>query len=186
MAKNIYEITDTVITKNMETQEVEMIVEKSTKSIKIEKEEGYIKIYLKDIAKLHGLAPQQNQFLFELFSMAGWNTNEIQLSVGKKRELVSKLGTSMQTLNNAISMLIKKDILLKKDTGLYTLNPFLFGKGDWNSVKALRLTIGYDFFTGEKTIEAEQQEVKTKIEREWDITAEIDNEIKEMIAESII
>lgn len=186
MSKIHYESSETIITKDLTTQEATHLTEKTTRTVKVASEDAYIKVYLKDISMLHGLAPQQNLFLYELFNMASWNTNEIQLSVGKKKQLVDKLNTSMQTLNNAISKLVKKDILIKQDTGLYTLNPFLFGKGDWNSVRNLRLTIGYDFLTGEKTIEAEPTTQKTKIEREWELVEGIETEIEEMIETGII
>ena len=186
MGKVMYETTETTITRDLLTQEATHVVEKTNRSVHLGSEAHYIKIYLKDIGKLHDLSPQNNKFLYEFFSMANWNTNELQITAGKKNELAQKHETSKAVIDNIISKLTKKDILIKKGTGLYILNPYLFGKGEWSQIKALRLTIDYDLMTGEKSIQAEPTTPKTKIEREWDTMTKIESEIEEMVAMSLI
>lgn len=44
--------------------------------------------------------------------------------------------------------------MFRADIGVYTLNPYLFGKGDWQDISRLRLEINYDDIKGKtfKTI----------------------------------
>jgi hypothetical protein len=181
-----YETTETTITRDLTTQEATHVSEKTSRSLRLESEDAYVKVYLKDISRLHDLSPQSNKFLYEFFSMANWNTNELQITAGKKNELAQKYETSKAVIDNVISKLTKKQIIIKKGTGLYILNPHLFGKGTWGSIRALRLTIDYDLETGEKTLQAEPTTPKTKIEREWDTMAAIETTIEEMIETGII
>ncbi|MDD3770336.1 MAG: replication/maintenance protein RepL [Sulfuricurvum sp.] len=175
-----YETTETIITRNLETQKATHVSEKSTRTLKVPQEDAYVKVYLKDISRLHDLSPQSNKFLYEFFSMANWNTNELQITAGKKNELAQKYNTSKAVIDNVISKLTKKNIIIKKGTGLYILNPHLFGKGTWGEIRALRLTIDYDLSTGEKSIQAEPTAPKTKIEKEWELMEGIEQEINEL------
>ena len=55
-----------------------------------------------------------------------------------------------------ISNLVKKKVIQNKGRGVYLLNTFLFGKGDWTSVKKLRMEIEWDFEKLTKNIVIEQ------------------------------
>ena len=50
---------------------------------------------------------------------------------------------SVQTISNALSQMSKAGILKRIETGVYALNPLLFGKGDWRDIQALRLKVDY-------------------------------------------
>jgi hypothetical protein len=38
---------------------------------------------------------------------------------------------------------LNKGIFFRKDTGVFLGNPMLFGKGDWNDIRQLRMTVIY-------------------------------------------
>ena len=49
-----------------------------------------------------------------------------------------------QSIDNAITKLVKGNILKRISRGTYRANPYLFGKGDWQDIARLRLEINYD------------------------------------------
>lgn len=75
--------------------------------------------------------------------MTQYNTNLVTLNKFFRSQICKTLNTTDSTVRNAISKLSKKEILLKQGTGVYMLNPMLFGKGTWESNKGLRMTIEY-------------------------------------------
>ncbi|MDP3119325.1 MAG: replication/maintenance protein RepL [Sulfuricurvum sp.] len=186
MATVNYEQTETTITKDLTTQEATHLTETVTKSIRVESEEPYIKVYTRDIHKLYDLAPMHSKFLYEFFSMADWNTHELQISGGKKAELALKYNTTKATIDNVISKLTKKDIIIKKGTGLYILNPYLFGKGTWGSIRTVRSTVDYDTETKKLIIVPEPQDPIAKVEKQWKDIEDIDAEIEDMEARGML
>jgi DNA-binding transcriptional regulator GbsR (MarR family) len=77
------------------------------------------------------------------------------MNSGIKREISKSLKMGYQTVSNSLNILSKKGIIKRQDTGIYFLNPFLFGKGNWNTIQNLRLKINYDFISRKKTMEVE-------------------------------
>lgn len=53
-----------------------------------------------------------------------------------------------QSIDNAITKLVKGNILKRISRGTYRANPYLFGKGDWQDIARLRLEINYDEIKG--------------------------------------
>lgn len=72
----------------------------------------------------------------------------VLLPKGVKDEIVQEIGTTMPALNNALTKLCKGDILRRVSTGVYVLNPFLFGRGEWRAINAVRMTWDYDAIHG--------------------------------------
>ena len=78
----------------------------------------------------------------------------ITINSGVKRLMCRELCIkSPQTISNALSKLTKADILKRIETGVYALNPHLFGKGDWRDIEKLRLNVDYTL-DGYKTFSA--------------------------------
>lgn len=125
-----------------ETKEVDYatgeIKKKSlTTSFKSE-EPNFIKIYLEDISYLYAIPKSAGSMVYELFSYMVYNQNRIILNSSIKKEISKKLNITLQSVQNNLYKLTKKGILKKEADGIYILNPFLFGKGDWKSIKELR------------------------------------------------
>lgn len=106
-------------------------------------EPPYIKVYLKDIARLNELGKHDNSILHEIFKLAQYNTNLVTLNKYFRERICKALDTTDATVRNCISKLSKKGILIKQGTGVYMLNPNLFGHGTWENIKGLRMTIEY-------------------------------------------
>jgi hypothetical protein len=120
-------------------------------------EPSYIKVYLGDIAYLHGLPAATSTLLQELLQYVTYGTQEIGLTATFKKRIAMNTGMTMQTLNNKLQDLLKAGIIDRVAVGTFVLNPYLFGKGDWKTINELRnknihLEISYDAMTGERKI----------------------------------
>lgn len=135
------EIEQNVIT----TSDGEVLEENriSNRTQVISTEPPYIKVYLKDIARLNELGKHDNSILHEIFKLTQYNTNLVTLNKYFREQICNALNTTDATVRNCISKLNKKGILIKKGTGVYMLNPNLFGHGTWENIKGLRMTIEY-------------------------------------------
>lgn len=112
-----------------------------------EREEFYV-LFTKHVSILGNLGKRANEVLaIVLQSKVTW-TNEVLLDTVSRNEIADRLGTTIQPVKNAISELVKNDILLmKKVTGgyKYALNPHLFGRGKWNEIEDLKIQITKEF-----------------------------------------
>jgi hypothetical protein len=127
-------------------------LEKTTDIFKRSDEDGFIKLYLNDLAKLSKVQHKAMLVLFELLKIMDYH-NEISVSIGKKKDICKALdiynlvngekilGTNI--VDQHIFKLIKIGLLMRKDKGMYIANPSLFGKGKWNDIKEIRMSISY-------------------------------------------
>lgn len=120
-------------------------------------EPNYIKIYLQDISYFYEVPKGSTDLVYELFDYVTYNTHEMILNMSTKKRIAKKLETSVATVSNNLTKLVQKGIIKRVEKGIYTLNPYLFGKGDWKSVKELRtsnieLEVVYDKETGKRTL----------------------------------
>jgi hypothetical protein len=105
-------------------------------------EPDYVKLYLADVGMLSGLPGATNPILHELLKLMDYK-NRIVLNASVKREMAEELDISVKTIDNALGSLLKQNVLIRKDIGLFFGNPQLFGKGEWKNIRELRLTIHY-------------------------------------------
>jgi hypothetical protein len=106
------------------------------------KEPDYVKLYLSDIELLNNLPKWTDRILHELLRMMNYK-NQIVLNSSIKKEIAAEFKIHIKTIDNALVMLVKQGVLIRKDKGLYLGNPLLFGKGEWKDIRELRLTIHY-------------------------------------------
>ena len=138
------------------TGEVTKNASKST-TITYEKEPEYIKLYIRDIAKLSDVPAGMDKILIALVSKMGYS-NIIPAYKPVKQVIANELGISIDYVNKAITQFHKKGLLIRGARGMYVANPELFGKGKWENVKNLRLTVEYSSETmknGGKKLSAE-------------------------------
>lgn len=114
-----------------------------TKISVLETEPRYVKLYLDDLSLLNGLTQNQNNILLEIIKMTEFETNIVFLNKYNRERISKNIGSPDQTIKNCISDFSKKSILIKVATGVYKINPYLFGTGSWQKIKGLRLTIDY-------------------------------------------
>lgn len=128
----------TVIDKNGEIVESTVIAE-STKRITYNKSvfaEEFIQVYIDDMS---GFLRIDNATQAKLLALL-WKESEINLKdsskgnqiytiKANKEKWAEILDVKLQTVNNTISALLEKDLLIKKDRSVCVLNPNLFFKG---------------------------------------------------------
>ncbi len=109
---------------------------------RIPKEPDFIKLYLRDICKLKSIPATSSKLLNELLKYTSYD-NIILIPSYVKQEIAKNLNTTVGTISNALTKLVKEEILKRKGTGAYVLNPFLFGKGEWTKIRKIRMTWEY-------------------------------------------
>jgi len=126
--------------------------ENTTRIIKIPKEDNYIKVYIKTIGLLHNLPNSADKILFELLKYVNYD-NEIIINKSVKENIAKRLELSLSRINMYISNLHKEKFLIRKNRGVYILNPFIFGKGNWGDIYNLRKELELDIIFKENEIE---------------------------------
>ena len=109
----------------------------------VPREPDYVKLYLESITKLNDVQGWTDPVLHELLKLMNYR-NEIVLNAAVKKRMAVEIKISTRTIDNALSMLVKKNIIFREDTGLYKGNPFLFGKGEWREIRELRMTVVFN------------------------------------------
>jgi len=151
MARNGYDNYTEEITETENT--VEGITKKSKKktvrnrfSIRTTGEDDFIKLYLKHIGVISELPKGCPAVLFELLQYMTYaeEGQTIFLNSEIKKRIAEKLKITVDRINHTITDFVKKKIFFRLATGTYAVNPTLFGRGTWNNIKKLRLTINYD------------------------------------------
>jgi hypothetical protein len=153
--KIIYEQRELII--NNETGEVKEEI--NNKTIKIPKEDNYIKIYIKTIGLLHNLPNSADKILFELLKYVNYD-NEIIINKSVKQNIANRLNLSLSRINMYITNLYKENFLIRKNRGVYILNPFIFGKGNWKDIYNLRKKLELDIVFKEGEIEIKKSGIK--------------------------
>ena len=136
--------TETMIVKN---EHGEVIKHETTESFKYkitQKEPMFVKMYLDDIDLYSGLSDKESTIMLNLLKMTTYEDNEISLSAGKKKELGRKLNVTNNYIDKTLSKLCKKNLFIRRDTGIYKLNPYIFGYGSWDKISKLRMIVEYD------------------------------------------
>ena len=137
-------------TYNSETGEV--LSQSKISTYSIEKEPDYVNLYLHDICKVYGLEPAHSKVLTALLRFMNYQ-NMIVLLKPIKEMIAMELNISLNTLERAIVVLAKENILIRTHQSIYVVDPNLFGKGKWEDIKEIRLSITYSA-NGKKQIQS--------------------------------
>lgn len=125
-------------TKDFQTGEVVQI----EREIQIPKEPDFVKLYLNDLVLLKEVPQWVSGILYSLLKHMNYQ-NEIVLNSSIKKRIAADLGIIPKTIDNALVTFVKKSILMRQELGVYKANPYLFGKGDWNNIRKIRLQVEY-------------------------------------------
>lgn len=133
----------------VENEKGEVIEQITDQTINYGTEPDYVKLYLKDILYLRDMPTRHTALLHELLKRSSYanETDSMELCINQalKKRIKDNLGyKNLSSINNAITDLVKGKVLIRIDNGLYTFNPYLFGKGKWSNIARLRLTVTYD------------------------------------------
>jgi hypothetical protein len=135
--KFVKESTHQIVDENGELKEM-----KQSQVFAMEREPDYVKLYIDDVMKLSDIPKSASSVLFAIVKRMSYS-NDIALYAPIKREIEAELGIKEITLKKAIDVFIEKSILFRKARGLYTINPYLFGRGKWEDIKKVRLSVEY-------------------------------------------
>ena len=122
----------------------ELLGSSSEKVGVVPKEPNYVKVYLADIAHLNDLPNWVTGILYELLKRMDYSgmiilNGYVKDQIGKELKI-----TNLNTIDQALTKFVKKEILLRKGQGAYLANPWLFGKGEWQDIRAIRLQVNYN------------------------------------------
>ena len=131
----------------------EIVNKRANKTLSWGSEPPYIKMYLDDIIYLKDMPKSYSPILHEFLkrmTYAGEKEGQvIYINSSMKRRVKEALGyKNLSSINNAITDLVKSEVFIRIDTGCYLVNPYIFGKGDWQDISRLRLQINYDGIKG--------------------------------------
>ena len=142
-------------------------------SYNIGSEPPYVKVYLETILYLKDLPKGYNPVLMCILKRLPWASQEqgIAINAALKRIIAKEVECSVSRVDHAITDFVKGELLYRMDTGLYRVNPNLFGRGEWSDIAKLRLEITFDShgktFMGEIDRKNKSGEVKTeKLEKQ--------------------
>ena len=116
-------------------------------------EPPYIKLYIEDMLYMSDMPKTFTNLTYSLVKRANYANDEEGLCVALtgfvKEKICKECGwEETRSLNNALSKLVKGNILKRLGTGTYQLNPYLFGKGEWKDIENIRVTWNYDVMKG--------------------------------------
>jgi hypothetical protein len=148
--KKIHYLEESFIQDN---QTGEVIEKKTNRTVNIPKEEDYVKIYIKHINYLNNLPNGLDSIIYALLKRINYQ-NQIVINSAIKRQIAEELNKKFNTINQSITKLVKYNILIRIDTGIYLLNPIFYGKGSWREILDLRekLEINVSYQEDEYTI----------------------------------
>jgi len=110
----------------------------------IESEPHYAKTYYQDRHRLNNITKIQILVHLELSFYSSYNTNQVSLNTAIKNDICNDLNIASSTLDNALTELIKNQLMARIGTGTYLLNPFHTGKGNWSENRKIRDNISYN------------------------------------------
>lgn len=132
---------NTTIT-NLETGEFH---EQTTETItKFPKTADFVMAFTKDLGYMKELTKGEMLVMFGMLKIVN-KENEVILNKAVKERICEEFDIKITSIDVLISGLKKKQIILPKARGIYSLQPNLFGKGKWNDIKKLRMVIEWDF-----------------------------------------
>jgi hypothetical protein len=101
---------------------------------KLPQEPEYIKLYIAEIGRMHGLKAGHRDILMYVAANVGYD-GYVVLNVRRKGQIAITLGISPRSIDNALSEFVKAGLLTRLGRSDFELNPFLFGKGEWKKIR---------------------------------------------------
>lgn len=100
-------------------------------------EPAYIKLYVDDIGKLHGLKPMTREVLLYVAASMGFD-GVATLTSRRRAQIALTVGTSLQVVKNCLLECVKAGLLRHVGRSEYEPNPALFGRGNWAEIRERR------------------------------------------------
>lgn len=118
----------------------------SEKSFKLNSEENYYKTYSGKLDYLLSLPANLLKVAMCLASHAHYANEQLQIGITAdvKQVLLTELDISPKTFKNSLTQLCDGKVIFRVARSVYQINPFLFGKGKWPQIAAMRLDEKFD------------------------------------------
>ena len=141
----------------------EVMEKQEVTHIKKSAEPNYIKLYISTLLVFKDLPKNLNPILIQFLSYMSYadiaeknGGQKIYVNIDMKKDIAEKLNLSLESVNKGLFQLTKSGLFKRIGTGTYQVNPYLFGKGEWKDISAIRAT--FDFNTGEVIADIEIKE----------------------------
>lgn len=106
--------------------------------------ESFVRTYLGDIGALAKCSGSEMSIVLCCLKYVEWETNEILLTPQRRKDVAECGNHTMNTVNNGLSRLVKKNIFIRHE-GKLVLNPKLFFFGsDLGKTKLFELKLQYE------------------------------------------
>lgn len=132
MGKIVYERVNTI--NDLDSGEVKIV--ENTVVRRVDSSSEFMQVYLQDYSGLLKLeTATESKLLIILWAKSEWNQentnngNKVVIIKAYKERWAAELNVSLSTLNNTITSLVKKELLISEERSLYYLNPLYFFKG---------------------------------------------------------
>ena len=134
----------------------------------IPKEPDYVKLYLDTLGTFtnnEGLDKSLNDLLLATLKRMTYATEEQVVIMNSyiKKAIAEECGKSVKRLEQALTIWVKEKIMIRVGRGVYKVNPYIFGKGDWREIYNIRAT--FDFANGTVDTIKEYKRTKKSLEK---------------------
>lgn len=110
----------------------------STVEVKtLPREPDYIKMYIDDIGRLHGLKPQTREVLLYVAAASGYD-GIATISARRKASIAQTIGTTVHVVSNSLTECVRAGVLRRVAQGEYEPDPALFARGSWAEIRERR------------------------------------------------
>ena len=154
--KVITEISD--IEFNAETGKYE--VNRTQQVAVLTTEDKYYKFYHEGLMYISDMPPELHRVFYALLDNMTYVDQTVEglgdygmhifLNADIKRGIAKALGLkNYRSIDNAITKLVKGDVLIQVGRGIYRPNPYIVGRGAWKEIAHLRAECGHPFVKGD-------------------------------------
>lgn len=100
-------------------------------------EPPYVKMYIDDIGRMSGLQTSHVEILTYVAAIVDYE-GIVTLNARRKACIAATVKGSVKTVENAITEYIKAGLLVRIGRAEYELNPNLFARGEWRTIRERR------------------------------------------------
>jgi hypothetical protein len=121
------------------------VITSEIKFIKNVDTESFIMVFLTDMSGLLSIKGEMEQLMLTwMWKNSGWNNSPVIIDKFIKEEISKERGVKVQSISDALTRLVNKDVLVKNRRLFYSLNPKYFFKGDRKDRdEILKLSVEY-------------------------------------------
>lgn len=150
MNRPLIEHTETII--SQETGEIIEHKQYTKQQVKNSFEPDFVKLYINDVITLSSgeIKTTRVDVLYLLLSYLDYH-NEIALTSDRREEVCESCNITMPYFKKVLKDFLDQQILFNKHNkkgekirSIYIANPHYFGRGKWEDIYNLRMTISYD------------------------------------------